>query len=83
MTAFLITYAVAGFLTASVHLYQQLYLSNNWPPSNWRSVSWAAVAMVIGICLVLWPAAWPLMWIDNSHINRQQKTNSTLKRKQP
>ena len=83
MTAFIITYAFTGLLTGIINTYQQLYEANKWPPANWRSVSLPAVAMVIGICTVLWPAVWPLMWIDKIHTqqSRNKRKNQPNKGK--
>ena len=85
MIALIITYATAGLLTAATNIYHQLYIVDNWPPSNWRAVSWPAVAIVTAICLVLWPAVWPLMWIEEIHTKhlRHKRNHPTNKGKTP
>ncbi len=57
--------AVCAFNT-----YWQLVLSDNWPPTSWRRISWDAIAILLTVSLFAWPLVLVLMWLDRDTYRR-------------
>lgn len=50
--------------------YLQLVLADNWPPSDWRRVSWDAVLILLTISLFAWPIVLAMLWMDKNTYRR-------------
>ena len=55
MFELLTLWAIVGFITALWNIYTQMVLADNWPPSNWKRISWDAVVILMVVCLFAWP----------------------------
>lgn len=66
-------WCMVGLLIASWNIYLQLFLADNWPPSNWYRIQWDAVVMLITLCLFCWPLVAVCMAIDRETINAYQR----------
>lgn len=65
-SAFLL-YALAGLIVASINIYMQLFVADNWPPTRWKHLQWDAISMIITLCLFIWPLVLILMAIDSTY----------------
>lgn len=57
-------YASAGLIVAAINIYLQLFIADNWPPSNWKHLQWDAIGMIVTVCLFIWPLVIVLLWLD-------------------
>lgn len=71
-TTFLL-YALAGVIVAAINIYMQLFVADNWPPSNWKHLQWDAIGMIVTVCLCGWPVVLVLMALDTSYQKYLQK----------
>jgi len=55
MFELLAIWVIAALITATWNIYTQMVLADNWPPSNWKRISWDAVVILITVCLFAWP----------------------------
>lgn len=65
-TTFLL-YALAGVIVAAINIYMQLFVADNWPPSNWKHLQWDAIGMILTVCLFIWPLVLALMALDSTY----------------
>jgi len=63
----ILLYALAGLIVGGINIYMQLFVADNWPPSHWKCLQWDAIAMIVFLCVFIWPVVLVLMAIDSTY----------------